>query len=681
MYTYTLKLTENLVRYYTPLMIMILLLILPDEADAQQLWLSKTSISDIEWHSVAYGQDANGNGLFVAVARTGSAGNQVMTSPDGNDPWTPRTSADYKQWFDITYGRWSTSLRTMSLSGNVATLTTFVPHNFSVGQRVTITGVNSTFNGTYTIASVPSSLSFTYSRTDADIPSSPVPSEARATSGLFVAVASNGIGSGTNNVMTSPDGVTWTQRTGANGNAWNSVTYGNGLFVATATSGSGADYVMTSPDGINWTPRSAPSGSWRGVTFGSWSAKVSQKSINANVATLTTISNHNFSPNQRVTITGVDATFDGTYVILGVPTLTTFTYAKIEADLPVTSVSPAGTASTGLFVGVSVGGGVMTSPDGTAWTSRTPATANQWGAVVYGEGLFVAVSRSGAGNRVMTSTDGINWTSRSSADDLNWNDITYSPDGKFVAVATTGTGPGQKRVMSSVNGINWFSQTPAADNDWRGVTFGLNRFVAVGSSGTANRVMVTTFTLLSASLLSFQAAAKDCQADLEWKTASEVNTSHFEVESSSDGRNFRAIGRVEAQGNGNGRTYGFRAAQVPGRSYYRLKMADLDGKFTYSPVKNLTMGCAGQTRLSIYPNPLTQGASLSFRLSTGYRGNAKAELVTTEGRLIRSMALSVGMGVNNYSLSAEDLPAGVYTLRVSSEAGEPLTEPQRVIKR
>jgi hypothetical protein len=70
-------------------MIMILLLILPDEADAQQLWLSKTSIAYIEWHSVAYGQDANGNGLFVAVARTGSAGNQVMTSPDGNDPWTP----------------------------------------------------------------------------------------------------------------------------------------------------------------------------------------------------------------------------------------------------------------------------------------------------------------------------------------------------------------------------------------------------------------------------------------------------------------------------------------------------------------------------------------------------------------------------------------------------------------
>lgn len=37
--------------------------------------------------------------------------------------------------------------------------------------------------------------------------------------------------------------------------AWNSVTYGEGLFVAVATGG--GSRVMTSPDGINWTARSA----------------------------------------------------------------------------------------------------------------------------------------------------------------------------------------------------------------------------------------------------------------------------------------------------------------------------------------------------------------------------------------------------------------------------------------
>lgn len=59
--------------------------------------------------------------------------------------------------------------------------------------------------------------------------------------GLFVAVAYNG----TNRVMTSPDGVTWTARSAAEQNQWYSVTYGNGVFVAVADSGT--NRVMTSP--------------------------------------------------------------------------------------------------------------------------------------------------------------------------------------------------------------------------------------------------------------------------------------------------------------------------------------------------------------------------------------------------------------------------------------------------
>src|SRR5690606_5527398 len=59
--------------------------------------------------------------------------------------------------------------------------------------------------------------------------------------GLFVAVAYDG----TNRVMTSPDGITWTSRSAPEANVWYSVTYGNGLFVAVSTSGT--NRVMTSP--------------------------------------------------------------------------------------------------------------------------------------------------------------------------------------------------------------------------------------------------------------------------------------------------------------------------------------------------------------------------------------------------------------------------------------------------
>lgn len=82
--------------------------------------------------------------------------------------------------------------------------------------------------------------------------------------GLFVAVSSNG----TDRVMTSPDGATWTGRAAAVNNNWQSVTFGNGLFVAVASSGTG-NRVMTSPDGITWTSRtSAADNQWESVTYG-----------------------------------------------------------------------------------------------------------------------------------------------------------------------------------------------------------------------------------------------------------------------------------------------------------------------------------------------------------------------------------------------------------------------------
>ena len=144
----------------------------------------------------------------------------------------------------------------------------------------------------------------------------------------------------------------------------------------------------------------------------------------------------------------------------------------------------------GLFVAVSgsgTGNRVMTSPDGITWTSRTSAADNFWTSVVYGGGLFVAVSSSGTGNRVMTSPDGITWTSRTSAADNSWESVTYG-GGLFVAVSYTGTG---NRVMTSPDGITWTSRTSAADLQWLSVTYGNGLFVAVSGSGTGNRVMTS----------------------------------------------------------------------------------------------------------------------------------------------------------------------------------------------
>ena len=67
--------------------------------------------------------------------------------------------------------------------------------------------------------------------------------------GLFVAVAKTATNTATTIYATSPDGITWTQQTFAVSRAYDSIAFGNGVFVVT-WSGTG---VMTSTDGITWT--------------------------------------------------------------------------------------------------------------------------------------------------------------------------------------------------------------------------------------------------------------------------------------------------------------------------------------------------------------------------------------------------------------------------------------------
>jgi hypothetical protein len=73
---------------------------------------------------------------------------------------------------------------------------------------------------------------------------------------------------------------------------------------------------------------------------------ITNKALTSNVATLTTSIAHGLTVGMTITITGVDATFNGEYRITTVPTTTTFTYAKTASDVTSTAVSPVGTGVT-----------------------------------------------------------------------------------------------------------------------------------------------------------------------------------------------------------------------------------------------------------------------------------------------------------------------------------------------
>ncbi len=73
---------------------------------------------------------------------------------------------------------------------------------------------------------------------------------------------------------------------------------------------------------------------------------ISNKALTSDVATLTTPTAHGLTIGMTITITGVDATFNGAYRITTVPTATTFTYAKTASNVTSTAVSPVGAGVT-----------------------------------------------------------------------------------------------------------------------------------------------------------------------------------------------------------------------------------------------------------------------------------------------------------------------------------------------
>jgi hypothetical protein len=84
--------------------------------------------------------------------------------------WAPSGLKGFYRWF----GDSTKTITNKALTSNIATLTTGTAHGFEVGQSVTVSTVDSTFNGTYTISAVPTTTTFRYAKTATDVASTAV---------------------------------------------------------------------------------------------------------------------------------------------------------------------------------------------------------------------------------------------------------------------------------------------------------------------------------------------------------------------------------------------------------------------------------------------------------------------------------------------------------------------------
>ncbi len=175
---------------------------------------------------------------------------------------------------------------------------------------------------------------------------------------------------------------------------------------------------------------------------------------------------------------------------------------------------------------------------------------------------------------------------------------------------------------------------------------------------------------LPVTLLNFSATKKNNDAVLNWQVQNQdANSAYFELEKGFTGSDFIKIGRVEVDiTTGPTATYSFNDANFAltksnGIVFYRLKMVDKDGKYTYSLIRSLKL-TAKAFGVNLYPNPAKGFTNVTIELEN----NSQLNLSISDGagRVVHNMQFTGLKGLNQKRIDLSKLAGGSYMMKVNN---------------
>jgi hypothetical protein len=172
-------------------------------------------------------------------------------------------------------------------------------------------------------------------------------------------------------------------------------------------------------------------------------------------------------------------------------------------------------------------------------------------------------------------------------------------------------------------------------------------------------------TPLPVELVSFSGACDNGLVNLTWKTASEQNSSHFDIEKSNDGTTWRLISTVPSAENSTELlTYTLEDNTATNVfNYYRLRQVDKDGnEKLYDPI---LVSCEENGNfIKTLPNP----SDASFQVlvnNNSLIGKATIKVIDTKGTIVSMKEIQVDEGTNLFYLN-ENMAPGIYYISISN---------------
>lgn len=175
----------------------------------------------------------------------------------------------------------------------------------------------------------------------------------------------------------------------------------------------------------------------------------------------------------------------------------------------------------------------------------------------------------------------------------------------------------------------------------------------------------------------FNARCENSQVLLTWKTAQENNSSHFDIERSTDGNRWTVIGVLPAEGNSSiEHSYNFLDnASAANAGIYRIAEYDLDSRVKYTSI--LRSNCDIKNEWKLWPNPVGENLWISISIPEASRISIK--IVDSKGALVALQQNNLLRGNNLLNIDMKKMAAGSYQLIANWAEGQ-MQKTMKIVK-
>lgn len=273
-------------------------------------------------------------------------------------------------------------------------------------------------------------------------------------------------------------------------------------------------------------------------------------------------------------------------------------------------------------------------------------------AVVYSKSNFTVDSANVTGGR-----DGSGLTLSSGANGAFTTPIALSNQ-------TSGPTAVYALALNAGNGVQLYSNTNGLFDSLK-----VRLYYACGSSSAGRYAMLKNVQIKGESAqtlpLKFVTYAVNRNAvtnevESKWTTANEVNVSHYNIQRSTNNKDFITVGTVNAR-NKNSNEYYYSDKLTRNKKqetlYYRIESVDRDGQKTYSTVQQINIKLQTSNNVLVYPNPAKDYLNISSLVKT------QASISNVSGSVVKSVLLKEGIN----SIDIQQLAAGIYYITVDGK--------------